>query len=161
MSLEGGEAKNGKEIFVRKGKPHECVFHSCHGTSYSYSFCLPTDGLAFWKSTQSLAIQHCGLTEDERELSELSFFSAKVSFSQSFKQLDGGVVSIHSSYSSIQQNHFCRIYAAKSKETKQLYCAHLYHTVEQNYDWRYYLAITQDLEAHITVSLMCKQRTRL
>ena len=104
----------------------------------------------------TLEIQHCALREDETVLSDLSFVSAKDSqeyLPYRFKQLAGGVFTTHSSYGSIQLTHFCGIGITGRKRTPRSYCAHLYHTMKQIYDWRYYLAITQDLEAHITVSI--------
>ena len=103
----------------------------------------------------TLEIQHCALRE-ETVLSHLSFVSAKCSqrdLPYRFKQLNGGIFTTHSSYGSIQLNHFSGVGVTGSEETPRLYCAHLYHTIKQIDDWRYYLAITQDLEAHITVSL--------
>ena len=103
----------------------------------------------------TLEIQHCAL-RDETILSDLHFVSAncsQVDLPYRFKQLDGGVFTTHSSYGSIQLNHFSGVGVTGREETPRLYCAHLYHTVKEIYDWRYYLAITQDLEAHITVSL--------
>ena len=103
----------------------------------------------------TLEIQHCALREDKAVLSQLRFVSAKCSqkyLPYRFKHLDGGVFTTHSSYGSIQLNYFSGVGVTGSEETPRLYCAHLYHTIKQIYDWRYYLAITQDLEAHITVS---------
>ena len=102
----------------------------------------------------TLEIQHCAL-RDETVLSYLNFVSAKRSqedLPYRFKQLDGGVFSKHSSYGSILLTHFCGMGVAGSKDTPRLYCAHLYHTMKHLHDWRFYLAITRDLEAQITVS---------
>ena len=104
----------------------------------------------------TLELQHCALREEKSVLSDLRFVSAKCSqkdLPYRFKQLDGGVFTIHSSYGSIQLDHFSGIGIAGSNKIPRSYCAHLYHTMKQIYDWRYYLAITRDLEAHITVSL--------
>ena len=134
--------------------------------SISGQFKLPEDSdllsPVFWISAPckftkpvTLEIQHCALREDETVLSDLSFVSANCSqkdLPYRFKQLDGGVFTISSSYGSIQLSHFSGVGVTGSEETPRLYCAHLYHTMKQIYDWRYYLAITQDLEAHITVS---------
>ena len=135
--------------------------------SLSGQFQLPEDSdllsPVFWISAPckftkpvTLEIQHCALREDESVLSDLSFVSAKCSqkdLPYRFKQLDGGVFTIHSSYGSIQLNHFSGIGIAGNNKIPRSYCAHLYHTMKQIYDWRYYLAITRDLKAHITVSL--------
>ena len=134
--------------------------------SVSGQFQLPkdTDLLSpiFWISAPcrftkpvTLEIQHCALREDERVLSDLSFVSAKHLQSDlpyKFKQLYGGVFAKHSSYGSIQLAHFCGMGVAGSKDTPRLYCVHLYHTMIHLHDWRFYLAITRDLEAQISVS---------
>ena len=134
--------------------------------SLSGQFQLPEDSdllsAVFWISAPcnftkpvTLEIQHCALREDETVLSDLSFVSAMCSqkdLPYRFKQLDGGVFTIHTSYGSIQLDHFSGIGIAGSSKTPRSYCAHLYHTMKQIYDWRYYLAITRDLKAHITVS---------
>ena len=104
----------------------------------------------------TLEIQHCALREGKTVLSDLSFVSAKCSqkdpLPYRFKQLDGGVFSIHSSYGSIHLSHFSGFGITGRRSTPRLYCVHLYHTVKQTYDWRFYLAITQDLAAQVTVS---------
>ena len=103
----------------------------------------------------TLEIHHCARRENEAVLSNLSIVSAKDSqgdLPYRFKQLDGGVFTKHSSYGSIQLSHFCGIGIAGRKTTPRSYCVHLYHTVKQIYDWRYYLAITIDLPAFKTVS---------
>ena len=135
--------------------------------SLSGQFQLPEDSVllspVFWISAPykftkpvTLEIQHCALREEETVLSDLSFVSAMCSqkdLPYRFKQLDRGVFTIHSSYGSIQLDHFAGIGIAGSNKIPRSYCAHLYHTMKQIYDWRYYLAITRDLKAHITVSL--------
>ena len=134
--------------------------------SPSGQFQLPEDSdllsPVFWISAPckftkpvTLEIQHCALREHKAVLSDLRFVSAKCSqkdLPYRFEHLDGGVFTTHSSYGSIQLNHFSGVGVTGSEETPRLYCAHLYHTIKQIDDWRYYLAITQDLEAHITVS---------
>ena len=143
----------------------ECSFNI--KASLSEQFQLPKDSEllspVFWISAPckftkpvTLEIQHCALRKDRKVLSDLNFVYAKCSqknLPYRFEQLDGGVFTIHSSYGSIQLNHFSGIGVAGQEETPQLYCAHLYHTMKQTYDWRFYLAITQDLPALITVSL--------
>lgn len=116
----------------------------------------------FWisapcKSTKpvTLEIQHCALREDESVLSDLSFVSAKDSqkdLPYRFKQLDGGVFTKHSFYGSIQLSHFCGIGVTGRISTPRSYCVHLYRTMKQIYDWRFYLAITQDLPVQNSVS---------
>ena len=134
--------------------------------SVSGQFQLPQNTVllspVFWISAPckftrpvTLEIQHCALREDETVLSDLHFVSARCSQTDlpyKFRQLYGGVFTTHSSYGSIQLTHFSGVSIKGSEETPRLYCAHLYHTIKQIDDWRYYLAITQDLEAHITVS---------
>ena len=133
--------------------------------SLSGQFELPEDSVllspVFWISAPhrftkpaTLEIQHCALRAATTS-SDLSFVSAKCSQKElpyRFKQLDGGVFTTHSSYGSIQLDHFSGVGIAGSNETPRSYCAHLYHTMKQIYDWRYYLTITRDLEAHFTVS---------
>ena len=142
----------------------ECRFNI--RMSLSGQFQLPEDSdllsPVFWISAPckftkpvTLEIQHCALTEDETVLSDLCFVSAKCSqrdLPYRFEQLDGGVFTTHSSYGSIQLNHFSGASVAGRKRTLRSYCAHLYHAMKQMYDWRYYLSITRDLKAHITVS---------
>ena len=134
--------------------------------SLSGQFQLPEDSdllsPVFWilapcKFTKpvTLEIQHCALREDETVLSELAFISALCSqkdLPYRFKQLDGGVFTMHSFYGSIQLSHFSAKAIAGRKTTPRLYCAHLYHTIEQIYDWRFCLVITQDLPVFNTVS---------
>ena len=134
--------------------------------SLSGQFQLPEDSdllsPVFWISAPckftkpvTLEIQHCTLREDERVLSDLSFVSAMCSqrdLPYRFKQLDGGVFTMHSFYGSIQLNHLSGKGVIGRKTTPRLYCARLYHTIEQIYDWRFCLVITQDLPVFNTVS---------
>ena len=109
----------------------------------------------------TLEIQHCALRENETVLSDLSFVSAKCSqrdLPYRFRELDGGVFTTHSSYGSIDLNHFSGIAVRGRTRTPRSYCAHLYHTMKQVYDWRFYLVITQDIDAQITVSV-CRVST--
>ena len=104
----------------------------------------------------TLEIQHCALREDEAVLSNLSFVSAKCSqrdLPYRFRQVNGGVFTLHSSYGSIQLNHFSGYAVTGRGSTPQSYCAHLYRTMEQINDWRYYFVITQDLDAKNTVHI--------
>ena len=112
----------------------------------------------FWISTPckfaepvTLEIQHCAFQEDD---TTLSFVSAKCSQKElpyNFRPVDGGVFTTHSSYGSIQLNHFSGFGITGRKRTSRSYCAHLYHTMKQTYDWRYYFVITQDLDMKNTV----------
>ena len=54
----------------------------------------------------------------------------------------------------IQLKHFSGVGVTGTKETPQLYCTHLYYTIKKIYDWRFCLAITQDLPVFNTVSLL-------
>ena len=104
----------------------------------------------------TLEIQHCALTEDESSLSGLSFVSAKCSqrdLPYKFIQMDGAVLTTHSPYGSIRLSHFSGIGIA-GRIKKRSYCAHLYHTMKQMYQWRFYFVITQDLDATNTVHCM-------
>ena len=124
-------------------------------------FELPEDSdllsCIFWISSPckftkpvTLEIQHCALTDDETVLSDLSFVSAKYSqkgFPYRFKQLDGGVFTMHNSYGSIQLSHFSGFGIIGRKKTPRSYCAHLYSSMKHMCDWRYYFVITQDIDA--------------
>ena len=103
----------------------------------------------------TLEIQHCAEGEDHTVLSDLSFVSTKCSqknLPYKFKELGGGVFTIHSFYGSIQLSHFSGIAVVGKKRVPRSYRAHLYHTMKQMYDWRFYLAITLDLPTLNTVS---------
>ena len=103
----------------------------------------------------TLEIQHCAYQEDEAALSSnLSFVSAKCSqkdLPYRFRQVDGGVFTTHSSFGSIKLSHFSGFGITGRKRAPRSYCAHLYHTMKQTYDWRYYFVLTQDLDAKNTV----------
>ena len=104
----------------------------------------------------TLEIQHCALGEDEAALSHLAFVSTKCSqrdLPYIFRGLDGGAFSKNSTYGSIQLSNFSGIAVTGRKNTPRSYCAHLYHTMKQVYDWRFYLVITQNIDAQITVSV--------
>ena len=129
--------------------------------SLSGQFQLPEDSdllsPVFWISASceftkavTLEIQHCALREEEAALSSLSFISTKCSqrdLPYKFRQVDGGVFTIHSSYGSIQLNHFSGIGVTGKSGTPRSYCGHLYYTVKQMYESRFYFVITQDLDA--------------
>ena len=120
--------------------------------SLSGQFQLPEDSdlfsPVFWifisrnfSKPVTLEIQHCALRGDETVLSDLSFVSAKCSqrnLPYKFRQVDGGVFTTHSSYGSIQLSHFSGNAVTGRKSTPRSYCAHLYHTMKQMYDWRFY-----------------------
>ena len=139
--------------------------------SLSGQFQLPEDSdflsPVFWLSASCkftkpviLEIQHCTLQENETVLSDLSFVSAKCSqkdLPYTFRQVDGGVFTTHSSYGSIQLSHFSGFAVTGRKSTPRSYCAHLYLTMKQMYDWRFYFVITQDLEAKNMVHNMHSQ----
>ena len=136
--------------------------------SFSGQFQLPEDSdllsPVFWISSScqftqpvTLEIQHCALREDETDLSSLTFVSAKCSprcLPYRFRQVEGGLFTTHSSYGSIQLSHFSGNAVTGRKKTPRSYCAHLYHTMRQMYEWRFYFVITQDLEAKNTVHLL-------
>ena len=130
--------------------------------SLSGQFQFPEDsdllGPVFWLSVPcefrkpvTLEIQHCAYQEDEAALSSnLSFVSARCSQKKlpyRFRWVDGGVFTTYSSHGSIQLSHFSGLGVTGGKKTPRSYCAHLYHTMKQTYDWRYYFILTQDLEA--------------
>ena len=136
-------------------------------TSPRGQFQLPEDSYLlssiFWISSPckftkpvTLEIEHCAFREDETTISDLSFVSAKCSqkdLPYRFKKVDGGVFSTHSSYGSIQLNHFSGYGVTGRKETPRLYCVHLYYTKKQKCEWRVYIVITRDLAVPNTVSL--------
>ena len=142
----------------------ECSIRIRASFSGQFQFSDDSDLLSpvFWLSAPckftkpvTLEIQHCALREDEAALSSnLSFVSAKCSQKKlpyTFRQVDGGVFTTHSSYGSIQLSHFSGFGITGRKRTPRSYCAHLYHTMKQTYDWRYYFVLTQDLDAKNTV----------
>ena len=166
VSTQGGsfEWKGvGIRFYVGKGSlpasVEECRINV--KASFSGQFQLPegSDLLSpvFWISASckftkpvTLEIQHCAVREDETALSGLTFVSAKCSqkdLPYKFRQVEGGVFTTHSSYGSIQLNHFSGFGVTGRKRTPRSYCAHLYHTMKQMYEWRFYFVITQDLEA--------------
>ena len=103
----------------------------------------------------ALEIQHCAFSEDEAVLSHLTFVSTKCSqrdLLYIFRELDGGVFTTHNFCGSIQLSHFSGVAVTGRRNTPWSYCAHLYHTMKQVCDWRFYLVITQDIDAQITVS---------
>ena len=118
----------------------------------------------FWlsapcKFTQpvTLEIQHCALREDEAALSSLRYVSTRCSqkdLPYKFRQVDGGVFTKHSCYGSINLSHFSGLAVTGRKNTPRSYCAHLYHTMKQMYDWRFYFVITQDLDVKNMVHLL-------
>ena len=103
----------------------------------------------------TLEIQHCALTEDESTLSNLNFVSTKCSqkdLPYRFRQMQGGVFTKNSTYGSIQLSHFSGVGVTGKEGTLRSYCAHLYHTKKEDYEWRYYFVIIQDLVAKNTVN---------
>ena len=136
--------------------------------SLSGQFQLPEDSdllsPVFWLSAPckftcpvTLEIQHCALREDETALSSLSYVSTKCSqkdLPYKFRQVEGGMFTKHSSYGSIKLSHFSGLAVTGRKTTPRSYCAHLYHTMKQMYDWRFYFVIIQDLDVKNTVYLL-------
>ena len=136
--------------------------------SLSGKFQLPEDSdllsPVFWISAPckftkpiTLEIQHCALREDETVLSDLSFVSANCSqryLPYRFRRVDGGVFTKCSSYGSILLNHFSGNAVIGKKGRPRSYCAHLYRKMKHVHDWRFYLVITQNIDAQITVSFL-------
>ena len=132
--------------------------------SLSGPFELPEDlellSPVFWISALckfqklvTLQIQHCA-SRDEAPFANLNFISTKRSqktLPYTFKQLDGGRFSAHSSYGGIQLSHFCGVAIAGRKGTPQAYCAQICYTMKEPFDWKYYLFITKDLDTLKTV----------
>ena len=159
-----------KDSFTASPGMGECTINI--RVSLSGHFQLPGDSdflsPVFWIAAPcrftkpvTLEIQHCALREDEAALSHLTFVSTKCSqrdLPYIFRELDGGVFTTQYSYGSIQLSHFSGVAVTGRKNTPRSYCAHLYHTMKQVYDWRFYLVITQDIDAQITVSI-CRGST--
>ena len=133
--------------------------------SLSGPFELPEDlellSPVFWISALckfqklvTLQIQHCA-SRDEASFPNLNFISTKRSqktLTYTFKQLDGGRFSAHSSYGGIQLSHFCGVAIAGKKGISRAYCAQIYYTIKKEpFDWRFYLFITKDLDTLKTV----------
>ena len=173
VSTQGGHFKwdgYGLKFHIPEGSlpggTGKCMVHV--RASLSGQFQLPEDSdllsPVFWISAPckftkpvTLEIQHCALREDETVLSDLGFVSAMCSqkdLPYRFKHLDGGVFTVHSSYGSIELSQFSAKAITGRKGTPRLYCARLYHTIEQIYDWRFCVVITQDLSTCNAVSLL-------
>ena len=134
--------------------------------SLSGQFQLPEDSdllsPVFWISPSceftkplTVEIQHCALRSEKKALSNLSFVSTKCSqrdLPYKFIKIKGGVFTVHSSYGSIKLSHFSGLAVAG---TTPSYCGHLYYTMKQIYDWRFYFVITRDLDAKNTVLWHC------
>ena len=154
--------KYGLRLHFPKGSPSlstgECRINI--KASFSGQFQLPDDSdllsPVFWIKAPckflypvTLEIQHCAFLGEET-LSDLNFVSTKCSqrdLPYKFRQLEGGVFSTHSSYGSIELNHFSGIGISGRKSTQRNYCAYLYHTKSQIENLRFHFAITQDLQA--------------
>ena len=167
----------GLKLHVHKGSfpagMEECRINI--GMSLSRQFQRPGDSVllspVFWLSAPckftwpvTLEIQHCALGEDEATLSNLRIVSARCSQNDlpyRFRQVDGGVFTRHSSYGSIQLSHFSGLAVTGRKSTPRSYCAHLYYTMKQMHDWRYYFVIAQDLEAKNTVCIPTDRSTQI
>ena len=157
----------GLKLHVHKGSFPAGMEECKIGMSLSGQFQLPRDSdllsPVFWLSAPckftlpvTLEIQHCALREDEATLSNLSIISARCSqkdLPYIFREVDGGVFTTKSSYGYIQLSHFSGFAVTGRKSTPRLYCAHLYYTMKQMHDWRYYFVIAQDLEAKNTVCI--------
>ena len=105
----------------------------------------------------TLEIQHCTLREDESFISDLKFVSARCSqkfLPYTFRPVDDGVFTSHSSYASIELTHFSGVGITGKKGTPQSHCAHIYYSNKGLLNWRFYFIITRDLDVQITVSLL-------
>ena len=101
-------------------------------------------------------VQHCAAPS---QCSDLSFVRTKCTQKElpyQFKELEGGVFSQQSFYGSISVNHFSGfgIKRRKSKTITDDYCAQLYKSREGLYDCRFIFAVTKNLEACFSVSLV-------
>ena len=129
----------------------------------SGKFALPPDltlmSAIYWLDTEprckfskpiTLEVQHCA---NCTQGSQLSFVHAKCSQKElpySLKILEGGVFSPHTSYGSVQLNHFS--FAAVAGNGEPQYCARLYYTVNDLTTWTAHFVITKNLDACVPVS---------
>ena len=130
-------------------------------------FQLPADSelvsAVYWvfcphKFSQPLTVevQHCAAPS---QCSSLSFVRTKCTQQElpyQFKELEGGSFSQQSFYGSISVNHFSGIgiKRKRSKEVSDDYCAQLYKSRKGLYDCQFFFAVTKNLEACSSVSLV-------
>ena len=147
----------------------ECEVHIKASLSGQFQFPEGTNVISgiYWISTPhrfiqpvTIEIQHCVQLHSPEESDDLTLVVAKCSqknLPYQFKILKGGVFSPHSSYGSIQLNHFSgigiirRLLQPFSRAQKR-YCAKLYYTPSSISDWNVHFVITLNLDAHISVS---------
>jgi len=144
----------------------ECTINIKASLSGEFQFPEDSDLLSpvFWISVPcqflkpvTLEIQHCTLREDETFISDLKFVSARCSqksLPYTFRPLDDGVFTSHSSYGSIQLTHFSGVAITGKKRTPRSHCVHVYYSNKGILNWRFYFIITQNLDTPITVSLL-------
>ena len=129
----------------------------------SGKFALPPDlslmSAIYWLDTEprckfsksiTLEVQHC---TSPTQSSQLSFVVARCSQKElpySFKILHGGVFRSHTSFGSIQLNHFSFIAVTGNGEPQ--YCARLYYTGNNQTTRKAHFVITKNFEACVTVS---------
>jgi len=140
----------------------ECTINIKASLSGEFKFPEDSDLLSpvFWISAPcqflkpvTLEIQHCALTEDETFISDLKFVSARCSqkfLPYTFRPIDDGVFTIHSSYASIELTHFSGLAVTGKKSTQRSYCAHIYYSSEGILNWTFYFIITRHLDIQIT-----------
>lgn len=146
----------------------ECTINIKASLSGEFQFPEDSDLLSpvFWISAPckflkpvTLKIQHCALQkrEDETFISDLKFVSARCSqksLPYTFRPLDEGVFTIHTSYGSIELTHFSGFGIIGRMRTPRSHCAHIYYSSEGILKWKLHFSITRNLDLQIAVSLL-------
>ena len=102
----------------------------------------------------TIEVQHCAKSS---QISKLTFAIARCSQSDlpyTFKLLEGGKFSTHSTYGCIQLDHFCLLALVKwliLGEDNVKYRASLYYLMKNVVQREIYFVITKDQEAYTTV----------
>ena len=101
-------------------------------------------------------VQHCAAPSQSSNLSFVRTKCTQQKLPYQFKELQGGSFSQQSFYGSISVNHFSglAIKCKRSEEVSDDYCAKLYKSREGVHDCRFIFAITRNLEACFSVSLV-------
>ena len=101
-------------------------------------------------------VQHCAAPSQNSNLSFVRTKCTQKELPYQFKELQRGSFSQQSFYGSISVNHFSgvAIKRKRSEEVSDDYCAKLYKSREGVHDCRFIFAITRNLEACFSVSLV-------
>ncbi len=101
-------------------------------------------------------IQHCAKITSSTKLSFVRARCSQESLPYTFKQLEGlGSFTDHSSYGSLELNHFSGLAVTGNDVEEREYIASLYYQQCDPRTLEIHFVITWDVEAHITVSLNC------